>query len=490
MLKQLRHKKVAKRIFWALAVVIIPAFVIWGSASVLQKDDLPASAGILFGRKVTFDEFHHALDGWRTQLKLQYGEKAEEIASAFFNPAEAAWDRLTLLAEVRRRKIKVGDAEVVEMIAKMPFLQKNGRFDEEAYALFLKYALAREARTFEEILRENLEMAKLFEEMTAGVAVSTDEIRREYERQNVAARIKYVSFPAAAYKNEITLSDEEVRAYHENNKDAFRIPPQINAAYVKIELKEDASDEVKRVAREKMKSVLNQARSLQNFEETAASAGLEIRETGLFGADDPVPILGWQPQLAALLFGLEANGMSKIIELRDGVYLFRINEKRESRIPDFSEAKLKASEMLTNQKSKDMARRKAGEFLASLGGKGDAYETTAEQQKLIVKETPFFSRDSYIPELGMAERFKEAAFKLKPQDIPSDVVESEQGFCVLKCIEIKPLDEEKFVQEKEAFSAKLLEEKRGRVFNEFFLRLKDKARLKNHVPEGLLKRKS
>lgn len=490
MLKQLRQKKVAKRIFWVLAAVIIPAFVIWGSASVLQKDDLPTSAGVLFGRRVTFDEFRHALDGWRTQLKLQYGEKAEEIASTLLNPTEAAWDRLILLAEVRRKKIKVGDAEVVEMIAKMPFLQKNGRFDEEAYALFLKYALAQEARTFEETLRENLSMAKLFEKITAGVAASEDEIRREYERQNVAARVKYVSFPAAGYKNEVLLSEEEVKAYYENNKDSFRIPPQINAAYVKIGLKEDASDEVKRAAREKMKDVLNRARSLRNFGEAAASDGLEIRETGLFGADDPMPILGWQPQLAAILFGLEANEVSKIIELRGGVYLFKIKEKKESHIPDFGEAKPKASEMLTDRKSKDTARSKAVEFLASLGGKGDAYETTAEKQKLEVKETPFFSRDSYIPELGMADPLKEAAFKLKPQEISSDAVELEQGFFALKCVEIKPLDAEKFAKEKEEFSKKLLEEKRGRAFNEFFLRLKENARLKNYVPEGILKRKS
>ncbi len=58
MLRLLRKKKVAKRIFYVLAAIIIPAFVIWGSASVInKKNDIPNVAGRIFGKNVSYDQF-------------------------------------------------------------------------------------------------------------------------------------------------------------------------------------------------------------------------------------------------------------------------------------------------------------------------------------------------------------------------------------------------------------------------------------------------
>jgi peptidyl-prolyl cis-trans isomerase D len=482
MLKLLRKKKVSKRIFYGLAILIIPAFVIWGSSSVINKSKVPSYAGIIFGRKISFDDFRDAQDAWKTQLKLQYGDKAQEAATTLFNPTQAAWDRLILLHEVSQRGIHIKDKELIDTITRFSFLQKDGRFDPQTYDLFLKYSLGEYPRVFEEHLRQNLAMATVFEQVTADTRVSDEEVKKAYEEQNVQARIKYVFFPSQGYKDKIPLIDEESKKYYESNKDKFKIPPQINAIYLRLDYKEDMPQEEKTKISETMKTALKVARQ-KGLSEAAKELHLDAKETGLFGFDDPIPHLGWMPQLSTILFSLEANSLSKIIEDNRGVSLFQIKEKKDAYIPEFIAAKDKVKDALLSGRSKETARQKAKDFLAQAKTPSVSFEKAAEGAGLQIKETPRFSREEYIPELGMAQPLKDVAFKLKPEAVADDIVELEQGFYVLKCAETVPLDEEKFKKEKDEFSKQILEQKRNKVFNDFFEGLKKRARLINYIPE-------
>ncbi len=484
MLKLLRKKKVSKRIFYILAAIIIPAFVVWGSASVLNKNKTPDYAGIIFGKKVSFDDFKDALYAWKTQLKLQYGEKAEEIASAFFEPTQAAWDRLILLHEVRQRKIRIKDADIVNALTDMPFLQRDGRFDPQTYDLFLRYSLGIPPRAFEEQLRQNLALAKVFQQVTAGVTITDDEIRKEYERQNVQTRVKYVFFPSQGYKDKVSIPEEEVKSYYEGSKEKFRVPPQINAQYLGLEFKEGSTEEEKAGLREKIKNALSTARN-KGLTEAAKEAGLEVKETGLFGFEDPIPTFGWMRELSQLLFDLEAQTFSKPVELSRGVYLFRIKEKKDAYIPEFKDTKEKVKDTLLKERSKEIAKQKAREFLNAIKQRSLSFEKVAEAEGLAIKETPLFSSEGYIPELGMAQELKDAAFKLAKDAVADNPIELEQGFYCIKSLETAAFDEEKFKKDKDEFSKQALEQKRNKAFNDFFENLKKQAGLVSLVPKDL-----
>src|SRR3989338_6391314 len=119
MLKALRKKGVAKKIFICLAIVIVPAFVLWGSASLLRSQR-SSYAGKISGRKVSFDEFQESLRAVQTQALMQFGENFYKI-QRFLKLNLEAWDRLILLQEAKRRRIKVSDQEVIEEINQLPF---------------------------------------------------------------------------------------------------------------------------------------------------------------------------------------------------------------------------------------------------------------------------------------------------------------------------------------------------------------------------------
>ncbi len=488
MLKLLRKKKVSKRIFYALAAIIIPAFVVWGSSSVINKNKTPNYAGRIFGQEVSFDEFSRAHLAWETQVKLQYGDKAREAMKTYFDPIQATWDRLIVLHETKQRNFKVSDDDIVNAITHMPFLEKGNRFDPQAYELFIKYSLGVTPRAFEEQLRENLAMARLFQDITKNVILTDPEIKKEYERQNVQTRVKYVAFLAKDYKNKVTVTDDEIKSAFEKSKERFKVPPQINASYVVIEFKEKTTVEEKTQASEKIKHCLTLAKT-KGLKEAAKELGLLVKETDLFGFEDPIPGLGWMPQLSALLFDLPTGAFSKILELNRGTYLFMIKEKKDAYIPEFPEAKDKVKETLLLQKSKEIAKQNAEGFISKINESvaSKTFERTASKNNLPMKETPLFARDGYIPELGMAEPLKEAAFKLKEGELFKEVVDLEQGFYVLKSLEIIPFDEERYKKEKDDFAKQLMDQKRGKVFNEFFENLKRRANLTSFVTDAQLR---
>ena len=63
MLKKLRNKKTAKRIWIVLAILILPAFVLWGAGSFMRNKEKGESAyaGKVFGRTVSTLEYQDAL---------------------------------------------------------------------------------------------------------------------------------------------------------------------------------------------------------------------------------------------------------------------------------------------------------------------------------------------------------------------------------------------------------------------------------------------
>ena len=79
MLKTLRHKKVAKKILITLAAIIIPAFVLWGSGSIIRSNKGPNYAGLLFGRKISFEKYNDSLVACKNQAIIQFGDNFYEI---------------------------------------------------------------------------------------------------------------------------------------------------------------------------------------------------------------------------------------------------------------------------------------------------------------------------------------------------------------------------------------------------------------------------
>src|SRR5436190_1318680 len=88
---------------------------------------------------------------------------------------------------------------------------------------------------FEESVRDDLSASKLRAFITSGVTVSEEEVLKEYQRKNSKFDLSYVTVNTTDIAKSITPSDEELKAYFEQNKQQYHIDvPQKKIKYVFI----------------------------------------------------------------------------------------------------------------------------------------------------------------------------------------------------------------------------------------------------------------
>ena len=190
MLKLMRNKKVTKIVLWGTLILILPAFVIWGAGSLgKDKEKGPKYAGLIDGRKISFEDFAESITAVRCQIFLNYFSQPKILDEIMKNKEFAgklAWDMLIMSREAKKGKMKAADAEVINFIRTHPLFSRGGKFDERIYEYILKNNLGLYPRNFEEIVRENLSIQKMNSLLTKDIKVTDKEVIEAYKKDNQA----------------------------------------------------------------------------------------------------------------------------------------------------------------------------------------------------------------------------------------------------------------------------------------------------------------
>ncbi|MCX5680665.1 MAG: SurA N-terminal domain-containing protein [Candidatus Omnitrophica bacterium] len=314
MLKILRHKNVSKFILWGILILILPAFVVWGAGSMGKSGDKgPKFVGTIYGKKVSFDNFAGAVSSVRCQIFLNYFNNPKVLDELLKNQSlvgKIAWDRLIMIKEAKRLKIKSADAEVIAYIRSHPLFMRNGRFDTQLYEYILRNNLGLDPRTFEEIVRENIAMQKMNESLTKDIAVSDDELGAYYRAENCKFKISYA-----------------LLAEGEAVKDA-------NAIYKKI------SDTI--------------GKGNMDFESACVNAGLKLQGPLVFSKTDYIEGLGEALGVAAEAVGMKKGDISAPVMMRKGVIVFKLIDEEGFDQDKFTKEKPEYSKKVSELK-KNMA---------------------------------------------------------------------------------------------------------------------------------------
>ena len=119
MLNILRRKKIKKRILWALAIIIIPAFVFWGAGSLTKRPLSSKYIGMIDGEKIPFDDFVKSMQDTQVSLFLNYFNQPE-ILRRFRNDraflSGLSWENLIIKERAKKDKVSVSDEEVINFI--------------------------------------------------------------------------------------------------------------------------------------------------------------------------------------------------------------------------------------------------------------------------------------------------------------------------------------------------------------------------------------
>jgi len=347
MLKFFRKKHIAKIIFWGLVILIMPAFVLWGTGSFSRgKDKGPSYAGTIDNKKVSFEELFESLQGIRGQIVLNYFNDSKVLDELLKNRsflARAAWDRLIMLKEAKKYKITVPDRQVIAYIRSHPIFSRGGAFDSRIYEYVLRYNMGMSARNFEEAIRENMTIQKLKDIITKDIKVTDEEILNAYKMDNEKFKISYILVERKDFLDKVTIDEQAMSDYYEGHKVEFLLPQEAQdkqeatfsnyedvRTSIKSYLAEQKAKELSVKYTEDLHKKMKEAIEKENltFEDAASKLGLKILESQLFSKTDYIEGIGEAAGLVFIAFNLEKpDKMSPPIETRSGAMIFKIKER-------------------------------------------------------------------------------------------------------------------------------------------------------------------
>jgi len=183
--------------------------------------------------------------------------------------------------------------------------------------------------------------------------ISPASFRSQVERSLSVQRLVETRFAAKA-----EVTDKEIRAYYDRNRESFRQPEQVRASHILI--KADPGDEGKKAAaRKKIGEILEKVRQGQDFASLARTYSEDA--TGAKDGD-----LGYIRQGQVMkpfeeaLFSLKTGEVSGVVETRLGYHLIKaVDRKPEMTIP-FENLKDQLRALLKQEKGQQEANASIG----------------------------------------------------------------------------------------------------------------------------------
>jgi peptidyl-prolyl cis-trans isomerase D len=212
-----------------------------------------------------------------------------------------------------------------------------------------------------------------------------------------------------------------------------------------------------------------------DLDSVAKAQGLTVQESEFFARDEPVLGLGASPELGTRTFELTEGEVAGPIQTGRGFVFASLVAKQDAYIPKVDEAKDRVRDEVVREKAKEFGLKKANEVAGKLKGAAD-FEKAAQAAGFQAETTELITRDSPIPNLGMAAEVTEAAFKMAPGAV-SDPIATDMGSAVIKVIEKQEVTEADLAANKERFRDDLLTDRRNRFFSAYMAKAKQKMRI-------------
>jgi len=181
------------------------------------------------------------------------------------------------------------------------------------------------------------------------------------------------------------------------------------------------------------------------------------------------------PEVTGRVFSLEQEQVTGVLPTSRGFVVGALVAKQEPYVPKLDEVKEKVRQVVVREKAREMARQRATELAAKIKGAAD-FERAAKAAGAEPQTTELITRDSPIPNLGVASAVIDAAFAL-PAGGVSDAIATDAGAAVIKVVEKQEVTPTEVMSNKDRFREELLADRRNRFFSAYMVKAKQKMKI-------------
>jgi peptidyl-prolyl cis-trans isomerase D len=453
-----RHKGWLK---WSLALVVL-TFVVFYIPDFLSTSTGAAPGQVLAdveGEPITVGTFQRRYTAQMNAYRQAYGGQMNEQLLRQLGIDRQILQQLVdeeaMVAEARRQGIRVSDVEIRERILNMPAFQENGRFiGEQRYRQVLQFNNPPFTTTeFEENLRRALMIEKLRTAVSGWIAITDAEVADEYRRRNEKVKLDVVPVTADAFRSQVTITDADLSAHFDKNKEAYRIgekrrikyalvdvdqvrasvtvpdadveafykqnlsqyttPAQVRASHILF--KTEGKDE--NAVRAQAETVLQQAKAPgADFDALARQYSEDESNKDRGGDLDYFGRGRMVPEFEAAAFGMKSGDISDLVKTSFGFHIIKVVDSQAEVVRSMADVREEIVDQLRWQRAQQEAETVAKAVASAVKTPPDL-ERVAKERNLQFAETGLFLSDQPIDELGVQPELAAAVFGLKEGEI-------------------------------------------------------------------------
>jgi peptidyl-prolyl cis-trans isomerase D len=503
-------RKYLRWILGGLLLILIPGFVVLFTPAD-SRESRRQTVPTIRGKPVNRLEWDRAQQAIRAQYLIQTGGELPRSARFEQELREDAIVRVVALRKAGELGIRVTDEELIQYIQSQPvFRNEAGQFDRHRYQQFvlrLNQVRLTEAE-FEEVMRQQLVILRLQALVCSAAKATPLEVRQAYEPLHEKITIEYVAFDAADHTHAVTVSEEDVAAFYEKQKAAFRTPEKVKLRYVRVPFDVAAqvvSDaDVAQVyernkaqftndlaaASEEIRAALAKSRAQRaagdrateltvelvfkpdeprpDFLQRAAKYNLTPVETGYLTRTDEVAGVTAGPEFLQAAFSLtERAPFSDPVLGQDGYYVIELLDRQRSEILPLAEARPQVVEQLRKQRALEAAvaagqaaAAKARELVAA----GKTFGEVCAELGLTVERAGPFTLSMEKVEIPGDMAVREATLGVAVGGV-SPFIRTAQGGVFFHLTAREPPDPAQFEQDQARMTSVVLQRNRETLWN-------------------------
>lgn len=441
MMRQMRENTKWIMLITAVAFVLLMVFE-WGMDMTGQSSTQFSGGeiGQVAGEPVMYQEYQAVYNNIYQQQQSQIDGPITSLVNRQIE--DAAWEQVVmqrlLQKELRERGIQVSDEEIREAamsapppeLMSEPAFQTDGQFDMAKYRQFLASPALDQTFLFqlEAYYRDMIPRSKLYFQNSAGLYVSDGQLWRMYRDANETATVRFLAFDPEAMvpASEVTVPENDLREYYEENQDDFVRPAQVNVRYVTMNRAPSARDSAD--ARELAGTYRSQIAGGEPFQEVALRAAAADEPTRESGLQFSVGRGQLPPALDQAIFSTAAGQLSQPVLTAQGYHVIQV----VSRDGESADVRQLVVPLELSRETEDRLLDRA-DSLDDAAARA-SLEQAAAPMGLEVRTSEVTSALPVLPGIGAIEEGFDWALDEAEVGEVSEVFETESAFYVLELI--------------------------------------------------------
>ncbi|WP_370258860.1 SurA N-terminal domain-containing protein [Marinobacter nauticus] len=405
--------------------LLIISLSIWGMDAIIGGFTGEPEVATVNGQDITEREFLRTVQ-MESQQRLMQMENPDQSLLDEDQIRRDVLDALireaVLTQDAQSQGLELTDADIDSLITQMPQFQVDGQFNRDRFVATVRN-VGMGVAEFRESIRKNYVVNQIRAAIAQTGVVAPENAAHLLAIQNQTRDFRVLTLDGSSVQDQVDVTEADVQAYYDENRDQFRQPEQVDAAYITLsqgalaESIEVAEDELRSYYEERAEEYAREERRAAHILVEAGDEGqatlatiqqrLEDGESFAVLAEeysvDTVSAqeggdLGfagrgvYDEAFEDALFGLEEGEVSGPVETSFGLHLIKLEEVRRSDVPAFDElredlrlelARTKASERFAEVRSQ----------LADAAYAADDLASPAEELGLEIRVVEGVSRD-------------------------------------------------------------------------------------------------